>query len=58
MGIGKALTLKLLEIARDKDMHVMVAGMSADNEAPIRLLQQLGFVECGRVKEVGFKFGK
>lgn len=57
-GIGKGLMLRLLDIATTNGMHVMVGGMTASNETSRELHRKLGFVECGHVKQVGFKFGK
>jgi phosphinothricin acetyltransferase len=36
----------------------MIAGIDALNEKSIRLHQQFGFLEVGRLKEVGYKFDK
>ena len=57
-GIASALIAALEERALEHGKHVMVAGIAADNEASIRLHEQLGFVESGRMPEVGFKFGR
>ncbi len=57
-GIASALLAALEERARDLGKHVMVAGIASDNQASIRLHERLGFVETGRMPEVGFKFGR
>lgn len=57
-GIASSLLAALEERARDMGKHVMVAGIAADNEASIRLHERFGFVETGRMGEVGFKFGR
>jgi phosphinothricin acetyltransferase len=57
-GIATALLAALTERAREMGKHVMVAGIAADNEASIRLHARHGFVETGRMPEVGFKFGR
>jgi phosphinothricin acetyltransferase len=36
----------------------MIGGLSADNEASLRLHERLGFVEVARMPEVGRKFGR
>ena len=36
----------------------MVAGIASENEASIALHRKHGFVETGRMPEVGFKFGR
>lgn len=57
-GIGKQLLQKLIEAARGLNLHVMIAGIDADNIASIELHRQFGFVEAAHLKEVGFKFGR
>ena len=57
-GIASALIAALEERARALGKHVMVGGIAADNEASLRLHERLGFVETGRLPEVGFKFGR
>ncbi|WP_319499051.1 GNAT family N-acetyltransferase [uncultured Cohaesibacter sp.] len=57
-GIGKVLMVALIEEARKRDFHVMVAGIEAGNTASIRLHQSLGFSDAGLLREVGTKFGK
>jgi phosphinothricin acetyltransferase len=57
-GVGEAL-LKALEVeARRAGMHAMIGGVAADNEPSLRLHEKLGFVETGRMPEVGQKFGR
>lgn len=57
-GIASALLAALEERARDMGKHVMVGGIASDNDASLRLHERLGFVETGRMNEVGFKFGR
>ncbi len=57
-GIASALIAALEERARDMGKHVMVGGIASDNEASLRLHERPGFVETGRMSEVGFKFGR
>jgi L-amino acid N-acyltransferase YncA len=57
-GIGSALLMALLPLARKLGKHVMVAGIDASNQGSIRFHQRLGFSEVGRMPEVGFKFGR
>ena len=56
-GIGRALVVRLLELAREDGRHVMVAGIDAANTPSIALHEQLGFVEvrthAGDRDEVG-----
>ena len=36
----------------------MVAAIDGENEASIRFHERLGFVEVGRMSEIGAKFGR
>lgn len=57
-GVASALIVSLVDRATALGKHVMVAGIAADNEASLRLHRRHGFVETGRMPEVGFKFGR
>lgn len=57
-GIGKALMGALVSRARDRGVHAMIAGIDASNEGSIALHTRLGFVEVGRMPQVGAKFGR
>jgi phosphinothricin acetyltransferase len=57
-GVGSALMTPLIDRATALGMHVMVAGVDADNEASLRFHERLGFERVAHMKEVGFKFGR
>jgi L-amino acid N-acyltransferase YncA len=57
-GLGKALMVEMLQMAVELKLHSLIAGVSADQPASLRVHQRLGFSEVARFKEVGFKFGK
>jgi phosphinothricin acetyltransferase len=57
-GVAFALLLALEERARAGGMHVMIGGVAADNASSLALHRKLGFVETGRMPEVGQKFGR
>jgi L-amino acid N-acyltransferase len=57
-GIGKRLLGVLIERARSQGLHVMIAGIEAQNLASIRLHEQAGYQLASRLHEVGFKFGR
>jgi L-amino acid N-acyltransferase len=57
-GIGRALLQALLDLARHREVHVVVAGIDADNAESIALHAALGFSEVGRMPEVGRKHGR
>lgn len=57
-GVGKLLMPPIIEAARNKGMHAIIAGIDAANEVSLHLHQKFGFVEVAHFKEVGFKFGR
>lgn len=57
-GIGKALMNELIARARAIGKHVMVAAVASENIGSIVLHERLGFVETGRMPQVGVKFGR
>jgi len=57
-GVATALVEALEAEARRAGMHVMIGGIAADNDASLRLHEKLGFVETGRLPQVGWKFGR
>ena len=57
-GIARSLLEALIPRARDLHKHVIVAAITAENDASIRLHVKLGFIETARMREVGQKFGR
>jgi L-amino acid N-acyltransferase len=57
-GVGRALVTALLGRATEMGMHVMIAGIDADNVVSIGLHATLGFTRVGHFHEVAFKFGR
>ena len=57
-GIGKLLMRPLIDAARQRGLHAILAGIDAENEASIRLHASFGFVRVAHFKQVGFKFGR
>jgi phosphinothricin acetyltransferase len=55
-GIGKQLLARIIEMAKELDYHVIIAGITGGNEVSVKLHEQFGFVKCGEMKEVGLKF--
>lgn len=58
LGIGKLLMAELIARAKAGGIHVMVACIEAENQASIRLHENLGFRFVGRFSQVGTKFGR
>lgn len=57
-GAGGALLEALIEAAQRDGYHAMVAYIDAENQQSIRLHERKGFQNCGRLREVGYKFGR
>jgi len=57
-GIGKLLLKPLIDAAKELELHTIIAGIVADNEASMALHKQFGFVEVAHFKEVGYKFNR
>jgi len=57
-GVAKLLMPPLINAAKELNLHAIVAGIEATNEASIALHEKFGFVEVAHFKEVGYKFNK
>jgi phosphinothricin acetyltransferase len=57
-GIGKLLLQPLIDAAKKLEMHTIIAGIDAANEASLQLHKSFGFTEVAHFKEVGYKFGR
>jgi L-amino acid N-acyltransferase len=57
-GVGTQLLGALLGRAAALGKHVMIGGVDGANTASIRFHERLGFEQAGRLREVGFKFGR
>jgi phosphinothricin acetyltransferase len=57
-GLGRQLMQALIDRARADGLHMMVAAVTAGNDASIRLHEALGFEVTARMPQVGQKFGE
>ena len=57
-GIGKQLLGPLVERAKARGLHAIIAAIDAENEPSIRLHARFGFEKVGHFKQTGFKFGR
>jgi L-amino acid N-acyltransferase YncA len=57
-GIGKLLMTPLIKAAEQLNMHTILAGIDATNDASIMLHKKFGFEEVAHFKQVGYKFGR
>lgn len=56
-GIGEALLTRLIDEARRRSLHAMVAVITIPNERSVGLHEKLGFRKIGQLDEIGFKLG-
>ena len=57
-GIGRAMLAALVETAREAGFEQMIAVIGGGEPASAALHRALGFVQVGRLRNVGFKFGQ
>lgn len=58
-GVASQLMKAILDIAKkDERTHTVVSVITAGNEASAHLHNKFGFTFCGRIPEVGEKFGR
>jgi len=57
-GIGKLLIPPLIKAARQLQLHTIIAGIDASNEASLKMHKCFGFQEVAHFKEVGYKFNR
>ncbi len=57
-GLGRRLMERVIEAARAAGKHTMVAAVDGENEGSVRFHERLGFVEVGRMPQLGEKFGR
>ena len=57
-GIGKLLIPPLIETGKQLQLHTIIAGIDATNEASLKLHEYFGFKEVAHFKEVGYKFNR
>ncbi len=57
-GVGKKLLTELIQVAQQQNYHTLIGGIDGQNSVSIRLHKSLGFVPCGSIKQVGFKFNR
>lgn len=57
-GTGKIIMRELIDLAKKKGFHTMLAGVDANNTKSIQFHSNFGFKEVGRFNQIGYKFGK
>ncbi|WLV24937.1 N-acetyltransferase family protein [Aciduricibacillus chroicocephali] len=57
-GIGSQLLKELIDIASERGIKTMVAGIDTSNPASIALHEKFGFTHSGTIQNAGYKFGR
>jgi phosphinothricin acetyltransferase len=57
-GVGSLLLARLIDEARTAGFEQMIAVIGGGEPASVALHGKLGFVHAGRMRNVGFKFGR
>ena len=57
-GVGRRLVEALIEAARERGLHVLIARITSGNAASLALFEALGFERTGLRREFGYKFGR
>jgi L-amino acid N-acyltransferase YncA len=57
-GIGRKLSVAIIQAGRDADLHTLLARIAEGNGASIHIAESQGFVHIGVMREVGRKFGR
>lgn len=58
-GIARKLMIEILDLARrDERIHTVISVITGGNTVSIHLHEELGFLHCGTIREVGVKFGE
>lgn len=57
-GIGLQAIKHLESVAEKSSLRILIASISGENTASIKLFQKLNYTECGHFKDVGEKFNR
>jgi L-amino acid N-acyltransferase len=57
-GYGRILLGAIITKAEKNGLHTMIGGIDSSNSASIAIHHEFGFEECGRIKEVAWKFDR
>lgn len=57
-GVSVSLLKAVIERAREADLHTLIGGIDAANDASIALHTKMGFVHAGTIRHAAFKFGR
>jgi len=57
-GIGKTIMEHLIRLAKEQQLHTMIAVIDSENQSSITFHEQFNFKTVGVIKESGYKFDR
>ncbi len=57
-GLGSLMVRHLIDLCRAQGYHALIACITEENEASVKMHERLGFKQVSGFKEVGKKFGR
>jgi L-amino acid N-acyltransferase YncA len=57
-GLGKDIISHLENIAKENQIEVLIASISGENTASIKLFRKSGYAQCAHYKGIAVKFGR
>lgn len=57
-GLGRTLLTAIEKHAREEGAHQILAGVSSENADGIKFHLAMGYDECARIRDAGYKFGR
>jgi L-amino acid N-acyltransferase len=57
-GIGKLLMIRLIDLAKQQNLHTMIGVIDSENINSIAFHEKFGFEKAGFIKDSGFKFDR
>lgn len=58
LGLGKQLLERLIALAKEQGIHVMVGAFDSANVASLKLHEKYGFIEVARLPEIANRYGE
>lgn len=57
-GIGKLLLKELIQLAKQQNLHTMIAVIDSENQSSVEFHEKFGFQTVGIIKESAYKFDR
>ncbi|WP_162128242.1 GNAT family N-acetyltransferase [Flavobacterium phycosphaerae] len=57
-GIGHVIMQRLIDLARQQNLHTMIAVIDSENQSSVAFHEKFGFKTVAVIKETGYKFDR